>query len=936
MPLQSLIAASIKPQSQTKVIWIIGISTLVFTIMWKFPVMPNDVVINQYTPLHTILEIFSVVIAGIIFAIGWQCRRLFGITRMALCAAGFLGVAMLDVAHILSFKGMPDWVTHSGAGKGIYFWFSARFLAALSIMVLVVGQEYRTFRRGTDWGTLSIIMAIVFITIWLVLYHQYSLPIFLIVGKGLTTKKIVVEWLLIGLLFLIMVVTWRKRSNNILFDTKYIVLALWLSILSELSFTLYSSASDMFNIMGHILKVASYGFLYRAIVSGNLQLFNNFLAQSQTLINQLVTHIQQVFWITTADNKQVLYVSPAYEKIWLQPRQNLMKSSISWTETIHPEDRERVKRELENLTEQDKSIEYRIQRPDNTERLVCTRIFSFPDVDGETVRIAGVSEDITEKKHADETNQQLELSFQNLVNAAPDAIIITNSQHLITLVNSQVELIFDYRLKDLHNQRIDKVISSRYHDIHKDSLRLIERDSLSRSKVLHLEIYGIKSNGDEFPMDVNLSSLETGGKIQYTYILRDVSSRVNIEEERRQLQEQLAQAQKIEAIGHLTGGIAHDFNNILGAIIGYGSLLKDIIDAKSKNNTTKEQAYVGQILVACTRAKELVAQMMAFSRLNPATDDNLVPTILVQPVLKEVIQLLRSSIPSTIALNYDIENDKLKANIEPVKLHQILLNLAINSRDAIESYGRINLMASNELISDHILCNSCRERFSGDFLALEICDSGHGIPDEIIAKMFEPFFTTKEVGKGTGMGLSMVHGVVHSAGGHIKVESNIGQGTSITILLPTVPDEEINILETPIRKPLVSSGLLSKLHIMLVDDEQSILFMLYELLTMYGAEVTIYNHPEDAIAAFKRNPDAIDLLITDQTMPDYSGLDMCREIMAIRSNLPIILCTGFSETVNASIAEKNGIAAFVYKPLDINQLLDIIHNVINNEVELLN
>ena len=1066
MPLQSLIAASVKPQSNIKVIWIIGIATLIFTITWQFPFAPVGVGINQYTPIHTILETISVVIASTIFAVGWQSRRLFGVTPMVLCAAGFLGVALLDVSHILSFKGMPDWVTHSGAGKGIYFWFVARYLAALSILILVAGKEYRTYKRGTDWWAVGAVATVVTITVWSVLYHQSELPVFLIVGKGLTTKKIVLEWLLIVSLFLIMIVTWRKRSHNILFDQKYILIALWLSILSELSFTLYSNVADIFSFMGHILKVTSYGFLYRAIVTGNLQLFNNYFVQSQTMIYQLVTHIQQVFWITTADNKQVLYVSPSYEKIWLQPCQKLLESSISWTESIHPDDRHKVKKNLSNLMEQDNTIEYRILRPDNSERWIRTRTFPFPDADGNTIRIAGVSEDITlkvntaenlynkerllnqaqaithlgswemditsktlywsdevyrifgyqpqefiptyekylagifledrskvekyynqsltvendsfeiefrivrhdnkmirhvyekynhvrnaegkiistigiihditEKKLADETKQQLELSYRNLVNSAPDAIIITNSQRTITLVNSQVEQVFGYQQQQLLNHSVEELISSRYHDIFTQTLLKIEQDPQARTQVFNMEIYGRKLNGEEFPMDVNLSSLESGGELQYTYILRDVSSRVNIEEERRQLQEQLAQAQKIEAIGHLTGGIAHDFNNILGAIIGYGSLLKDITKAKNNKNTTKEQAYVGQILIACTRAKELVAQMMAFSRLNPNIEDGAIPTILVQPVIKEVVQLLRSSIPSTISLNYDINNDVLKARIEPVKLHQILLNLAINSRDAIDSYGRISLVASKEKITDQNYCISCRERFSGDYLSLEIRDTGQGIPKEIVPKMFEPFFTTKEAGKGTGMGLSMVHGVVHSVGGHIKVETNVGLGTTISILLPAVPDEEINIQEQPILKPTVSSGLLSKLHIMIVDDEQSILFMLYELLTMYGAEVTVYNHPEDAIAAFKRNPDAIDLLITDQTMPDYSGLDMCREFLAIRSNLPVILCTGFSETVNASVAEQNGIAAFVYKPLEITQLLDIIHNVVLHDEKLLN
>jgi len=1057
MPLQSLIATKTLRESRNRTYWGLIISILVFIIVWQFPFTPVGVGPQNYTPLHTILEIISVVISGTIFAVGWQCRRLFGVIPMVLCAAGFLGVALIDIAHILSFKGMPDWVTHSGGGKAIYFWFAARYLAAFSILLLVVEHEQRTYTRGSEWWTLTAIMILFIGVTWLVLFHQESLPVFLVVGKGLTPAKIILEWILILLLIVAMIFAWRKHKNGYLLDYNQIVLALSLSIISELCFTRYSEVTDIFSLLGHIFKLLSYGLLYKAIVTGNLKLISKVFTQGQTLIQQLVDHIQQVFWITTADSGKVLYVSPAYENIWHQPCQELLNSATSWIDVVHPEDQVRIEHNFPNLTTRDTVIEYRIRRPDGSERWIRTKTFPFLDADDTTMRIASVSEDITssvnaaenlykkerllnqaqsiahlgsweldvqsrifdwsdevyrifgfepqmfeasfdkflasihpedkkfvnhfyhesfdleqesfqfefrivrqhdnstryvyakynhirnfngkvvksigvihditEKKLADETKLKLELNFQKLVNAAPDAIILTNAQHRITLVNSQVERVFGYNRNDLLNRTVEILFSTRYQDIHNNNLQQLEHDPLAKKRVFNMEIFGIKSNGEEFPIDVSISSLETSGELQYTYILRDISARVNIESERRLLQEQLAQAQKIEAIGHLTGGIAHDFNNILGAIIGYASLLKDIVDTNNQNKTTKEQAYISQIQVACTRAKELVAQMMAFSRHNPNIEENSIPTILVQPVIKEVVQLLRSSIPSTIALNYDIGSDEIKARIEPVKLHQILLNLAINSRDAIDSYGRINIVANKEIISNQIQCQSCQEQFSGEYLAIQIRDSGQGISNEIIQKMFEPFFTTKEVGKGTGMGLSMVHGVVHSVGGHITVESSINQGTNIKILLPAIADTETNILEQPKLNSLVSSGILSKIHIMLVDDEQSMLFMLYELLTMYGAEVTIYNHPEDALAAFKRDPNAVDLLITDQTMPDYSGIDMSKEFLAIRPKLPVILCTGYSETVNAKIAEQNGIAAFVYKPLEITQLLEIIQKV---------
>ncbi len=404
---------------------------------------------------------------------------------------------------------------------------------------------------------------------------------------------------------------------------------------------------------------------------------------------------------------------------------------------------------------------------------------------------------------------------------------------------------------------------------------------------------------------------------RYLSIRTDVTAIRSLEQQKQMLQEQLLHAAKMESIGHLTSGIAHDFNNLLGGMLGYAELGGEVL-ARS-NGPDRLKHYLAQIAAAGNRAKELINQMLIFSRPSTDSEDEEVPVTLLQPVLKEVIYLLRSSIASTIELKYRIEDVDMRARIHPVQLHQILMNLAINARDAIGEYGRIDISLSRRSISG--TCDSCHEVFGvDDYLQIGVKDNGTGINDQLRTKVFDPFFTTKEVGKGTGMGLSVVHGIVHKLGGHISM-GKADSGTIFRILLPAVTAD----IEAEQGEPAFlqggPGGALSGLRIMVVDDERAMSSMLHELLSMHGAEVAIYNHPLKALEAFMYNPHCVDRVITDEAMPDISGLDMAKTMLFEKPDLPILLCTGYSEHVNEKIARQAGIAGFMHKPLEIPQLL---------------
>ncbi|MDH5218611.1 MAG: PAS domain S-box protein, partial [Gammaproteobacteria bacterium] len=329
---------------------------------------------------------------------------------------------------------------------------------------------------------------------------------------------------------------------------------------------------------------------------------------------------------------------------------------------------------------------------------------------------------------------------------------------------------------------------------------------------------------------------EDGYFISFIYDLRE---RRSIESEKEKLLQQVLQAQKMESIGHLAGGIAHDFNNMLGAMLGYAELTKKLIKTPGFSIEDCDK-YLNEVLTAGSRAKELVSQMLMFSRKNPPSRNGDVPIILIKPIIKEVVNLLRSSIPATITLNVNVVDEDARCQLLPVQLHQLILNLCINARDAIKEYGSIDIRLENERVNTN--CDSCHKAVAGRYVVLRVSDSGSGISSTLIPRVFEPFFTTKQVGKGSGMGLSVVHGIVHSAGGHISLQSNDRSGTCVSVFLPIVDrvsNREISLDKSSHEEN--AKAILSGIRIMVVDDEPSISSMLEVLLKTHGATVKAFN-----------------------------------------------------------------------------------------------
>ncbi len=386
--------------------------------------------------------------------------------------------------------------------------------------------------------------------------------------------------------------------------------------------------------------------------------------------------------------------------------------------------------------------------------------------------------------------------------------------------------------------------------------------------------------------------------------------------EKKELENKLRQSQKMETIGTLAGGIAHDFNNLLGAILGFAEIAREDVCHGRK----PQENHLDQIMKAGNRAKDLVRQILAFSR---RSETQRIP---VQPamIVKEAAGLLRSSLPTTIEIQQDIDSEASFILADPTQIHQILINLCTNSFHAMEKTGGIaTISLKNKTYSKEDLLSQ-PEIQPGLFVQLSVRDNGSGIPPEIKDRIFDPYFTTKEVGKGTGMGLAISHGIVKSYGGFINCESAVGVGTLFEVNFPALPQHNsIANAETNV----IPAG---SERILVIDDELLLLGLAESMLERLGYVVTICENSLEALAIFKAQADLFDLVITDQTMPDMTGIDLAKNILQIRPNIPVILCTGYSHIVSEEEAKAAGIKGFAYKPLAMKEIAVLIRTVLDD------
>jgi two-component system cell cycle sensor histidine kinase/response regulator CckA len=386
---------------------------------------------------------------------------------------------------------------------------------------------------------------------------------------------------------------------------------------------------------------------------------------------------------------------------------------------------------------------------------------------------------------------------------------------------------------------------------------------------------------------------------------------------RSKLEESLRHGQKMKAIGTLAGGIAHDFNNILSALIGFAEIAKIETSGNSKLS-----GYIEEILNASHRAKELVKQILTFSSKTIKTKAPVKPA----PVVREALKLIRASLPSTIVVREVIEDDTGYILADPTNIHQVVINLCTNAMQAMENQqGVISVTLKNidfaETGNDPVPRNT-----TGKFVELTVSDTGHGMDSETIQRVFEPYFTTRETGSGSGIGLAVVHGIIEGCAGFIDIESEPGIGTTFKIYFPYKEHKEPK--PDAVEHQSLPGGTES---ILVIDDEKTVARVLEKSLQRLGYSVTMMTSSDDALELFTASPGEFDLVITDQTMPSISGLELATKMLELRPNLPIILCTGYSAIVDEEEAVKLGVTRFLFKPVPMTTMVNVVRDTLDEK-----
>jgi PAS domain S-box-containing protein len=549
-------------------------------------------------------------------------------------------------------------------------------------------------------------------------------------------------------------------------------------------------------------------------------------------------------------------------------------------------------------------------------RIVLWHNTALHDVQRQVVSVLYAGEDITERKAAEEQLRAARQMLELVTNTIPHHVFWKDRESRFLGCNAVFA-------RDAGLASAADIVGKTDDDLpwhaQADLYRADDKETmLTGIAKLTYEEPQTSSSGEQLWLETSKVPLRNpdGEVIGVLGLYRDISARKQLEEERERLHAQLQQAQKMEALGQFTGGIAHDFNNILGCILGFAKLA---LHRHVPGGDSSVADYLEEVIAAGERARALILKMLAFSRSLP--DRNKTPQ-LPGPLLAEAMKMLGSSIPSSIVVTQEVEEHLPAICVDPVELQQILLNLALNARDAMNGKGRLFIGLRRSRYRD-ALCSITHKRIEGDFVELTVSDSGPGISPELLPRIFEPFFTDKGIGHGTGMGLAMVHGLVKRACGHVLVETWEGEGSTFRILFPVTDTAVPAAAEEPAPHP--SPRGCGK--VLLVEDDQAMLRLLSATLEDAGYRVEAHADPLQALAAFRFGPGSFSAVIADQTMPHLTGMELLEKLWQLRPELPAILCTGYSESVDEATALEAGVQRFFLKPFDSNAILNALAEI---------
>ncbi|GAA3957765.1 hybrid sensor histidine kinase/response regulator [Actinoplanes auranticolor] len=545
------------------------------------------------------------------------------------------------------------------------------------------------------------------------------------------------------------------------------------------------------------------------------------------------------------------------------------------------------------------------------------------DASGQPTGVACIARDTSERRRA-------EAMFRGLLEAAPDAIVGVTADGRIALLNAQTERLFGYRRDELLGRPVEILVPERIRQEHPGHRLGYFSDPQLRPMGGGTPLAAVRKDGTEFPAEISLSALETDQGVIVSAAVRDVTERLQAQAERERLAAQadrdaterrLQHTRRLESLGQLAGGVAHDFNNILAVIASYTELLTETLrtPVPDPDELSAARADLGQISRATERATRLTKQLLAFGRREITQTQ----VLSLNHVVGDVEQMLRRTLGEHIHLITHLDRDLWPVCVDPGQFEQILLNLAVNARDAMPGGGTLSIDTGNTELDEEDVAD-CTDLAPGRYVRFRVSDTGSGMPAEVAERAFEPFFTTKPQGAGTGLGLATVYGIATAAGGHVRLYSEHGIGTTVTIVLPASDDAVTVTEETPQPGPPAVPAV-PEATILLVEDEEALRVATSRILTRAGYQVLVADGGAAALRLAQQHPGQIHLLLTDVIMPAMMGNEVAARVQAIRPEVPVLYMSGYAQPVLTENGTLPPGVLIIEKPFTRRDLLDRVH-----------
>ncbi len=617
----------------------------------------------------------------------------------------------------------------------------------------------------------------------------------------------------------------------------------------------------------------------------------NALRESEKRFRDLTNLLPQIVCEVDTEGK-FTYVNQNTSRM-LGYAEGELEKGYTVLDVVAPEDHPIVRESMERILSGSGKWgnEYTARRKDGTRFPVV--VYASPIIlDGVGVGMRAIVIDITERKAGEAERERLIRAIEHV----NESVVITDVRGTIEYVNSAFSRCTGYSPEEAIGQNL-RILKSGKHD---DAFYRELWETITSGKTWEGHIINKKKNGDLYTDETTVSPVwdSKGNIVQYVSIKRDITHELEMES-------QMRRSQKMEAIGTLASGIAHDFNNILSAILGYSEMA-----LRGAEENERLSSDIQQVLKAGNRAKDLVAQILTFSR---RTEGERKPMRL-QPIVKEAMKLIRASLPSTIDLATEFDPNCGPILADATQIHQVLMNLCTNAYHAMREKGGTLTVRLRQQDVPVGMSGDLSVPPAASYVVITVSDTGHGMSQEILERIFEPYFTTKEPGEGTGLGMAIVHGIVQSHSGIIRVSSELGIGTTIDVSFPLCIEAEGDAIPDLAERPIGTE------RVLFVDDEEAIATVIKYGLERMGFRVTSFSKPMKAMDYFHQHPDLFDVVVTDLTMPKMTGIELARQIHLVRTDIPIILCSGYGKAAYENQGRQVGIREFVEKPIHPSKL----------------